>query len=329
MKRSPHAKLLTLARQHDYPLQTLRLALAAYRLPRVLEVDGVASQLTAASRGITAGAGHATTELRLLLLGLVEQLASCIQQSCNQLQASVYVDDVCVEAAGDRADGSAARDVAHAVEVVKRYFDALGMSLSTVKSKAVGSTKKVARELAGQTGGGQVLKPARVGKLLGAGVNGGSRRCVAVIAKRVRQYALKTTRMLSLRKRGIDTHHATRACAMPAMAYGTDKTGISDTMLLAMKRQVARSVGIGTAGASLNRPLLQFSTGPLATSILRTRLMPRRFVPGLRPSSASGEATCTWLACSMPRWPKQTCLEDTPGARSRDQLQPPFGLLRG
>ena len=115
----PHAKLIELARQHDYPLETLRLALAAYRLPRILCIDGIASQLTAASRGITAGSGHATTELRLLLLGLVEQLADCIRQSNNQLQASVYVDDVCVEAAGNRADGSAARDVASAVEMVK------------------------------------------------------------------------------------------------------------------------------------------------------------------------------------------------------------------
>ena len=197
----PHAKLIELARQHDYPLETLRLALAAYRLPRILCVDGIASQLTAASRGITAGSGHATTELRLLLLGLVEQLADCIRQSNNQLQASVYVDDVCVEAAGNRADGSAARDVASAVEMVKHYFDELGMSLSTVKSKAVGSTRKVANDLAKQAGGGSVLRPARVGKLLGTGSNGGSRRCVAVIAKRVRQYALKVPRILSLRKR--------------------------------------------------------------------------------------------------------------------------------
>ena len=52
----------------------LRLSLASYRLPRTIGVDGVHSQKLVATRGIVAGSGFATTELRLLLLGLIKDL---------------------------------------------------------------------------------------------------------------------------------------------------------------------------------------------------------------------------------------------------------------
>ena len=67
----PHAHLVQAARQHGFSLKVLRLSLAAYRLTRVIGVDGVFSEQMQATRGITAGSGMATSELRLLLTEMV------------------------------------------------------------------------------------------------------------------------------------------------------------------------------------------------------------------------------------------------------------------
>ena len=63
-----HAKLLEAARKRGYPLALLRMSLAAYRLSRTIGVDGAFSRKVEATRGITAGSGFATSELRLLYL---------------------------------------------------------------------------------------------------------------------------------------------------------------------------------------------------------------------------------------------------------------------
>ena len=55
-----------------YSLWVLRLSLAAYRLARVLRVDGAFSNFIVATRGITAGSGLATTELRVLMTNIVD-----------------------------------------------------------------------------------------------------------------------------------------------------------------------------------------------------------------------------------------------------------------
>ena len=69
--RIPHAVLVEFAVKWKYCLTTLRLSLAAYRLARLICVDGVVSRMVWAARGITAGAGMATSEPRLFMLDLV------------------------------------------------------------------------------------------------------------------------------------------------------------------------------------------------------------------------------------------------------------------
>ena len=67
----PHHILVAIARELGYPLPLLRLCLASYRLKRSIGVEGVFSKTVTATRGITAGVGFATLELRLLLLRLM------------------------------------------------------------------------------------------------------------------------------------------------------------------------------------------------------------------------------------------------------------------
>ena len=90
----PHQQLWEAAPEVQYPMAILRLALAAYRLPRTISCDGVCSRTVTASRGITAGSGTATSELRTLTLKLLARL----RRTCPQITTAIYVDDVNLEA---------------------------------------------------------------------------------------------------------------------------------------------------------------------------------------------------------------------------------------
>ena len=73
-EKIPHDLLVRAAKKRGYSLTVLRLSLAAYRLQRVVGNDGIFSRTVSACLGITAGSGFATSELRLLLLDLVEAI---------------------------------------------------------------------------------------------------------------------------------------------------------------------------------------------------------------------------------------------------------------
>ena len=66
-ERIPHHLVAAAAARLGYNLVVLRLSLAAYRLARAIGVEGTFSCLLIATRGLTAGSGFATIELRLLL----------------------------------------------------------------------------------------------------------------------------------------------------------------------------------------------------------------------------------------------------------------------
>ena len=84
----------------------LRLALAAYRLARAVGVGGAYAELVVACRGITAGSGSATTELRVLLWQMMVTLA----RYWPMVDACLYVDDLAMAQAKDvESDDALAR----------------------------------------------------------------------------------------------------------------------------------------------------------------------------------------------------------------------------
>ena len=93
----PHAELVAAAIEKGYCLILLRLSLQAYRLTRSIGIEGVYSRGIVATRGITAGSGFATSELRLLLLGLMLALQS---RWSLVLAVKLYVDDLTLAACG-------------------------------------------------------------------------------------------------------------------------------------------------------------------------------------------------------------------------------------
>ena len=93
----PHWVLAEAAKLKGYPIALLRLSLAAYRLARTIGVDGVYSRLIVATRGITAGSGFATSELRVLMLDLIFALQA---RWANIIITKVYVDDLTLSITG-------------------------------------------------------------------------------------------------------------------------------------------------------------------------------------------------------------------------------------
>lgn len=84
-----HKLLVDEARGNDYSLCVVRLSLAAYKIARAIGVGGVYSALVFALRGITAGSGFATTELRVLLTRVAFEISRT-----PSMGLKVYVDDM-------------------------------------------------------------------------------------------------------------------------------------------------------------------------------------------------------------------------------------------
>ena len=56
-----------------YPLWLLKLSLATYRLQRIIRIGSAVFGPIRANLGITAGSGFATSEMRLLMINVVDE----------------------------------------------------------------------------------------------------------------------------------------------------------------------------------------------------------------------------------------------------------------
>ena len=288
----PHAELWRQAEERGYPLRILRLALAAYRAPRVIGADGVYSRLVRASRGITAGSGTATAELRVLVLGLLDIL----RIQCPNITAAVYVDDVNLEAS-DRPEAAeptchaprpqqqrrqqqqcrssqrhptqtaaekklltAARlatEVAEAVNVTVRYFEVqLGMEVSAPKSKIASSMPSIAtlaQSLVKKRKATALnTRKGETAKMLGVATNGGATRVVKTLRKQAQNVKDRIWRYRMLGQKGFCKRSLARATIMPAAGYGLETQGISDSALQALRRTALLAVGTDTQGGNLD-----------------------------------------------------------------------------
>ena len=69
----PYWLLVQEGRRLGYPLWLLRLSIATYKMTRVIRIRKVVSQVVRAFKGITAGSGFATTEMRVVIIHLVDK----------------------------------------------------------------------------------------------------------------------------------------------------------------------------------------------------------------------------------------------------------------
>ena len=245
-ERIPHAHLVRAARRHGYSLVVLRLSLAAYRLGRAVGVEGIFSRILVATRGITAGSGFATTELRVLLGTVVEVASKCWPQADLKL----YVDDLTIAATAVRE--VAADVVTRVVNFVVHHFEVhLELEVSATKSIVVGSDVATARSVCGRVAS-RKLAPKRASKLLGAPYGGGRKRSVHVCKVRLHQFKRRGRRLRAVRRAGGSTGAYCRTAGIPAISYGWDVCGVADTPLRDIRAFIARAASPDTFGRSVD-----------------------------------------------------------------------------
>jgi hypothetical protein len=243
-ERVPHQWLARQSGRYDYPMRILRLSIATYRLARCVCIDGVCSALLFASRGITAGAGHATGELRLLL---IEWLDDTVRIH-RHIVVTVFVDDTSFEASGP--ESRVADTVVGAVRTFTEALIAVGMEFSPTKNAVMASTGELAYRVQGRLNGLK-LKVVSNSKSLGGAVSNGRWRNATILKKRLRDFRLrkpqfqKLRRMIGARRTAV----VLRTGGTAALVYGQCNTGVSTSMLYAQRTAVAAASVPGGCGS--------------------------------------------------------------------------------
>ena len=245
-ERIPHHLLVKAARKHGYCLVMLRLSLAAYRCSRTLVDNKVCSRLIVAICGITAGSGSATTELRCLVLDVVDA-AYVLFPSISLV---VFVDDFTIEFCGTFF--KVRHDLAKAIDFIVTHFETiLLLQISAAKSIVIGGTTMLAKAVVAAASTKKV-SAARHGKLLGTPSGGGRRRVVKHLYDRMRNFKGKVGRIHALRRMGIRTGSVARAAGTPAITYGVETIGMSDSHLSQVRSLIARASSPEGGGKDLN-----------------------------------------------------------------------------
>jgi len=245
-EKIPHHLLVAAAVKHGYSLILLRLSLAAYRCLRTLVDNKVCSRLILAVCGITAGSGTATTELRMLVLDVIDQSYVLFPT----ISLFVFVDDFTIEFAGNYF--SVAWHLAKAIDFIVDFFQTrLKLEVSVDKSIVIGCTPRLAKAVCSASKTRKV-KPASSGKLLGVPSAGGRRRVVKHLVKRLSSFRQKVGRIHDLRRLGVRTNNVVRAAGTPAITYGVEVTGMADTHLDSARRLIARAAAPEGGGKDPN-----------------------------------------------------------------------------
>ena len=167
-----------------YPLVLLRLSIDAYRCPRTIGIDGVYSREIVATRGITAGSGTATTELRILLQEMMVEIGD---RWSLKLTVKLYVDDLTLAACGLAAD--IIRLMIEAVDFVVDWLEnILTVQVSANKSQLLASKPSIAVAIADGIASHK-LTAVSFAKLLGTdSVGGGARRSTREFRRRLAEF---------------------------------------------------------------------------------------------------------------------------------------------
>ena len=245
-ERIPYDKLVAAARRLGYPLRLLRLSIAAYRLMRTVIVGGTCSRVLQATRGITAGSAHATTELRLLLIQVVRDTLT----QWPLVQLYLYVDDLTITARG--GSFGVVRQVREATAfIIGRLEGALQLQVSDDKSMTVASRVRITRAV-GRGRFAKRLKLKRAVRMLGATLAPGRRRSTRVGDNRLATMRERTGRIKAFRTAGGAATTYVRVAATPMMLYGVDVNGISDAKLSGARKSAAAAISPDGGGRNFD-----------------------------------------------------------------------------
>ena len=251
----PHNRIAEAAMRHGYNLWLLRLSLAAYRLPRSLGIDGAYSRSVIAVLGITAGSGFATTELRLLLLDVVQSTS----RAWPLVTITLYVDDATLEAVHTSAEAVKCTIAGATDHMVEHLQAGLELEVSAKKSVTVACSRGLAAGIAAISRT-RKLTAVLSAKLLGTTSGGGRRRAVKGLAVRKIAFAKRIPRIHTLRRFGIRADRVTRAMGPPMLTYGVQVCGMSDSHLQQVRGLVAKAAAPQSGGKAVDLVLYSCDT---------------------------------------------------------------------
>ena len=177
----PHSVLVREAHARGYPLLLLRLSLAAYRIARVVGVGGIFSRLIYPTRGIVAGSGFATRELRALVIGVFDRVTA----ACVEIRLTVYVDDATIECTG--TERTVVEGMADAIERTCKALVDVGFTMSSSKNVVLASNSRTGKALEeGLSHWG--VRYVKAAKMLGVDSAGGTRRSTAAATQRIKGF---------------------------------------------------------------------------------------------------------------------------------------------
>ena len=250
-ERVPYWLLVREAVELGYPMWMLRLSIATYKLPRTLRVGAVYSKMIVAIRGITAGSGLATTEMRLCMLRIVEKALKLHRT----VVPTLFVDDLSAECTGP--DHVILEELVPFINGVAADIEGVGMELSRKKSICTANSDTLGKQLEEcWTEIGVTYQ--RYAKSLGVGMGAGIRRNAKVARARLHNFKKRIPLFRRLKNLRIDPAKIVRTGGKAAITYGQGVLGVSNAMLRLQRRAVAKAaaIGYGTGGQQLDLGLM-------------------------------------------------------------------------
>ena len=238
-----HKQLVQNARRYGFNLRLLRFTLATYCMARVIQFRQIATEFVQVAGTLVAGCSHATTLLRLCLMGALDTVA----QKWPSADLAVVVDDIQFQSMGRAA--SVGRVLAGAVRMARRYLaEDCHMVVSEPKFVVISSDLELDAQLASR-GLGKSL--ARTTRNLGVDFAGGrSQRC-QVRKSRLKKLRARLPMFRRLRAAGARTKTLARTGINPAALYGVGVTGIGNTYLKEARVVCRSAFQLSVAGRSL------------------------------------------------------------------------------
>jgi hypothetical protein len=196
--------------------------------------------------GITAGSVFATTELRILLIDVVDST----YKIWPTIGLTLYVDDFTIDVTGTLRYVS--RTLPRVTDhIIKFLQEVLNLEVSKTKSVVVGSTVNLSKAVVNNMTS-KVVTAKRSAKMLGTSHGGGRRRSVQALYSRVANFSRKIKRIHALRRAGIRTPAIVRAAGTPAVTYGVEVVGMSDSHLHKARCAIAHAAAPEGGGKDPN-----------------------------------------------------------------------------
>ena len=240
-ERIPHDILVREARAREYPLRLLKLSLSSYRVARIVGVGGVFSKKIYPKRGIVAGSGFATRELRALVIGVFDQ----IKKVCLSIRLTVYVDDATIECTG--TERTVVSDMVDAIERTCKGLAEIGFTMSASKNVVLATRPCVGKQVQKKLSHWGV-RYVNAAKMLGADSAGGMRRSTVAATQRIKGFLRRMGQFGKLRRVGVDIARLLRTGALASAQYAQACLGVADYALLQLRRAAAGIIGGSTAG---------------------------------------------------------------------------------